>query len=244
MIRFILCEGKTDAVLLSYYLGRTKGWVYDKNPKKFKLKFPETDNRHVANYRNDNETLVICAVGGKDNFINFYKDNIEEYITTSESTDLNYKLAFVIDRDDRETKEIEDYFSSNLNPHISEIRNGTWTTNYLFNKFEQATSIDVLCLIVPHESQGALENQLMDALSEEPYKEKIINKSKEFVEKLALDASEILSTERLKLKTKLGVSLAVLYPEKVFSLIDEQLRSISWESSEILAKTFEKLLEI
>lgn len=69
-------------------------------------------------------------------------------------------------------------------------------------------------------------------------------KSRVFVDEIAPEAAEIISTERLKLKTKLGVSLAVLYPEKVFSLIDEQLRSISWENSQILAETFKTLITI
>ena len=50
MIRIILCEGKTDAILLSYYLERTKGWEHDKKPKYFKLEFP-TDVHEYIYYR-------------------------------------------------------------------------------------------------------------------------------------------------------------------------------------------------
>ena len=244
MIRIILCGGKTDAILLSYYLGRTKGWIHDKKPKHFKLEFPESDNRFVGHYKNGDERLSICAVGGKDNFIRFYKDNIEGYIKNSESIDLNYKLAIVVDRDDRTTEEIEQYFSDNLKPCIDEITDSNWTINSFVNKFEQEATIETLCLIIPHENQGALENLLMDALSEDTYKQNLINKSRVFVDEIAPEAAEIIDTERLKLKTKLGVSLAVLYPEKVFSLIDEQLRSISWENSQILAETFKTLVTI
>ena len=84
----------------------------------------------------------------------------------------------------------------------------------------------------------------MDALSEEPYKKNLIDKSQTFVDEIVPEASEIISTERLKLKTKLGVSLAVLYPEKVFSLIDEQLKSVHWEDSIILKETFSQLILI
>ena len=84
----------------------------------------------------------------------------------------------------------------------------------------------------------------MDALSEDTYKKNLINKSQTFVDEIAPEASEIILTERLKLKTKLGVSLAVLYPEKVFSLIDEQLKSVHWEDSIILKETFSQLILI
>lgn len=244
MIRFILCEGKTDAILLSYYLGRRKGWKYDSKPKHFKLEFPETDNRYVGHYKNGDQKLSICAVGGKDNFINFYKENIEGYIEDSESLDLEYKLAIVVDRDDRATEEIEKYFSDNLLPCISTLISGVWTSNFFINKFKQKAKIHTLCLIIPHDRQGALENLLMDALSEDTYKKNLIDKSKAFVDEIAPEASEIISTARLKLKTKLGVSLAVLSPEKVFSLIDKQLKSIPWENSQILAESFNLLLDI
>lgn len=244
MIRMILCEGKTDAVLLSYYLGRTKGWEHDKKPEHFKLKFPAADNRFVGHYKNGTEKLAICAVGGKDNFINFYREYVEGYIKNSESSDLNYKLAIVVDRDERTTKEIEQYLSDHLKPCVDRITDGAWTGNSFVNSFGQEAAIEKLCVIVPRESQGALETLLMDALSEDVYKKNLIGKSQTFVDEIALEAAEIISTERLRLKAKLGVSLAVLYPEKVFSLIDEQLKSISWENSEILAKTFKTLIEI
>lgn len=244
MIRIILCEGKTDVILLSYYLERTKGWIYDNKPKHFKLKFPDTDNRYVGHYKKGDQKLAICAVGGKDNFVRFYKENIEGYIKDSESLDLEYKIAIVVDRDDRKTEQIEQHFSDSLKPYVSSVVNKVWMTNLFVNNFGQEASVHTLCLIIPHEKQGALETMLMDALSEDTYKKNLINKSKAFVDEIVLDASEIISSERLKLKTKLGVSLAILFPEKVFSRIDGQLKSVPWENSEILAESFGQLLEI
>ena len=42
-------------------------------------------------------------------------------------------------------------------------------------------------------------------------------------------------------QTHLGVTWAVQYPEKVFRLIDEQIRSVRWENSEVLHRCFEQL---
>ena len=244
VVRFILCEGKTDAILLSYYLESTRGWMHDKKPNLFRLKSSGNDNLFIGHYKNGDKELSVCAVGGKDNFINFYREHIEGYIKASENPDLNYKLAIVVDRDDRTTEEIETYFSDNLKPCINNITNDTWTKNTFHDKFDIETTVDTLCIIIPNDRQGALENLLMDALSEDTYKKNLIDKSKSFVDLVTPEATKIISTERLKLKTKFGVSLAVLYPEKTFSLIDEQLKSIQWEKSIILAETFEKLLEI
>ena len=45
-------------------------------------------------------------------------------------------------------------------------------------------------------------------------------------------------------KAHLGLTWAVQYPEKVFSLIDEQIRTVKWEESETLRLCFAVLVEI
>lgn len=245
MTRIIFCEGKTDAILLSYYLGKTKGWIHNKKPTKFKITHPDADNEFIGHYKNeDGEELSICAVGGKDNFLGFYKEHVENYILESENEETEYKIAFVIDRDNREIEEIEKCFSDNLSPCITSLVDGTWMMNAFENSFGQEAQCCTLGVVIPHSKQGALENLLMDALSEDTYRGNLVDKSKSFVEEISPDAAEIMTSERLKLKTKLGVSLAVLYPEKVFSLIDEQLKSINWERSQILNDCFKELINI
>ena len=244
MMRIILCEGKTDAILLSYYLEKTSGWHHNKKPRNLKLKFLSDENFGIYHYIKDDNELAICAVGGKDNFINFYTEYIEQYIVDSESTEFEYKIAIVVDRDDRSVEDIEKYFSENLSSNISKIINNEWTNNSINNRFGQKITISALVLVVPHNQQGALENLLLSALSEDKYNGNLISKSKEFVEKISPEATKIIATERLKLKTKLGVSLAVLYPEKVFSLIDEQLKAINWEKTKTINECFEKLIDI
>ncbi len=243
-MRIILCEGKTDAILLSYYLWKLKGWEYDKNPKRFKLKFPVTDNRSVSHYKKDEMELAICAVGGKDNFSAFYKSNIEDYIINSEKEDLEYRVAIVLDRDNRSKEEIELSLSEELKPKITGFMDGEWINSSFDNGFGQQVNLSLLGLIIPHDKQGALETLLLDALSEDPYKGNLIYMCKSFVDNITPHAKNIIATDRLQLKAKLGVSLAVLYPEKVFSLIDEQLKSIPWEQSEMLKECFKKLIEI
>lgn len=58
------------------------------------------------------------------------------------------------------------------------------------------------------------------------------------------EASRYISTDRLKLKAHLGSTWAVQYPEKVFSLIDEQIRNVKREESETLRLCFASLVEI
>ncbi len=243
-MRIILCEGKTDAVLLSYYLGKTGGWRYnrDNKNKKLRIDFSDKSNKVITHFIKDNDDeLAICAVGGKDNFADFYSEYIERYFIASEDGETEHKIAIVTDRDDRSVEDIEKYFSKNV---ISNIANNEWADNYLTNGFGQKIKISALMVVIPHNQQGALENLLLNALSEDEYRGNLIDKSKEFVENISPEAKKIITSDRLKLKTKLGVSLAVLYPEKVFSLIDEHLKEIDWEKTSTINECFKKLTEI
>lgn len=242
MIRIIMCEGKTDAVLLSYYLGRVNGWQHKKQPSKFPVAVNKYDNQSVSHYSIDKEELAICSVGGKNNFVNFYKNYIKPFIWTDSQNESEYRLVFVTDRDDRSTEEIEKELSEDGN--LFKLKDREWIDNSFENSFGQKLNVKTLGIIIPKNEQGALETLLMNALSEDEYKKNLIEHSKTFIETIHPEALQIIANDRLKLKSKLGVSLAVLYPEKVFSLIDEQLKAIHWESSEHINECFQKLLEI
>lgn len=76
MNKVILCEGETDAILLSYYLGKVAGWKYNrKGPENLNIQ-ADTSNQSVNWYKNNENFLLICAVGGKDNFKNFFDKKI------------------------------------------------------------------------------------------------------------------------------------------------------------------------
>ena len=62
--------------------------------------------------------------------------------------------------------------------------------------------------------------------------------------KMRVEAGKYISTERLHLKAHLGVTWAVQFPEKVFSMIDEQINSVYWEKYDTLKECFGILNEI
>jgi hypothetical protein len=66
MNKLILCEGATDAILLSYYLGRTAGWKFCRKPPK-NLTIKEDGIEESVNwYEKGDDRLLICGAGGKD----------------------------------------------------------------------------------------------------------------------------------------------------------------------------------
>ncbi|MBQ4601299.1 MAG: hypothetical protein IJB24_00430 [Clostridia bacterium] len=244
MTRIILCEGETDLVLISYYLERTKGWVYTGNPKGLKLNFTEQDNKAACNYRNNNDELLICAVGGKDNFGNFFNENLKKPILRSTAGETEYKIALVTDRDDVTIKEIEHSISEQLSPIVNNIGNNIWKTNRIDADLGAKVTIEFLLLVIPKESTGVLETVLMEALSQDKYDANIIEKCGQFVTNIKPDADRYIHENRLQLKAQLGVAFSIFNPEKTFSLFKERLVSVRWEDSPNLAKCFEKLVEI
>ena len=244
MIRIILCEGETDAILLGLYLEKQAGWIYERRPK-IKINIPQTypiSNEKAEVYKKGTDELIICAVGGKDKFGYFYDRYLHRIIYLSQNKEVEFRIALMTDADDRSCIEIEQDILKQLSPHISNIENDKWTLNTVENSFKTTSTINFLLTIIPRDGQGALETILMDSLAEMKDGKCIVEESGKFIDKLP--KNEYLPSARLKLKSKLGVSLSVFYPDKVFSQFDKQLQIVDWSKSQILANCFSELIKI
>lgn len=241
MNKLILCEGKTDAILLSYYLEKTCGWMHRKALKSLEIKADERKNESAYWYSKGEDNLLICGVGGKDNFHQFFQQKVQPAMIASSAFS---KIAVVTDRDDRTVAAIKKSLRTALHPIVDHIKNNEWITNHYQNSFSQEMAVDFLLLIIPIEKEGALETLLLDSISENEYDKQIVQRSVAYVEDIQPLADRYIHKPRLKLKACLGVTWAIQSPEKVFSFIDEQIRSVKWEESEILAQCFQELKNI
>lgn len=242
MKKLILCEGKTDAILLSYYLGATCGWTRQNAVKGLVINTNETKNESSYWYKRGEEDLLICGVGGKDNFGSFFKEKIINPMT--DSSIAFSRIAVVTDRDNRQISSICDSFKSIFKPVITSAENNVWKSNFYTNSFKKKASVDFLLLIIPHEKEGALESLLLDAISENAYDKVIVDKSIEYVDNIEPCALKYIKSARLKLKAYLGVSWAIQYPEKVTTLMSDLILSVRWEDSKILDECFKELKQI
>lgn len=110
--------------------------------------------------------------------------------------------------------------------------------------YDMEQGIDALLVVIPTEHQGALETLMMDSIAEDPYDAVIVKKAGEFVGEMKPVASKYIDGRRKEIKAHLGVTWAIQYPEKVFKLMNEQIRSVEWEKSEVLRECFEQLIKI
>ncbi len=243
MNKLILCEGKTDAALLGYYLGKIAGWQECKKvPKGLKIK-PTASNQSVNWYQKDKDSLLICVAGGNTNFKNF----IEKTIMNPLKDGSFKKIAFVLDRDVRETREIEDFASSVLEGLSTTVRlqNNNWVKCYYKNRFKKNQCFEVLLVVVPKKGQGALETLMLKAISENADKRRIVDKTRSFVERIRKEeASSYITNDSLELKAHWGLTWAVLSPETIFMPFNKQIEKVPWEQSQTLQNCFSELIKI
>jgi len=241
MNKIILCEGETDAILLSYYLGKVSGWKFCKKiPADIAIK-TDVFEQSANWYEKEDDRLLICAVGGKNNVGSFFKEKILRPVVDAGAFS---RIALVLDRDESEIKSIEDHASSVLKPVVRTMRNNEWVQNKYTDAYNTEQTIDSLLVVIPTEHEGALETLMLDSISEDPYNAVIVDKAGAFISDMKTVASRYLGSRRNALKAHLGVTWAVQYPEKVFKLMNEQILSVKWEKSEILHKCFEQLEKI
>ena len=241
MNKLILCEGSTDAILLSYYLGRTCGWEYCHSPKGLNISVDEDRGEAAYWYSRGSDHLLICAVGSKDSFQWFFENRIRSPLFDA---DAFTQIALMLDRDQEEISEIEEKIRGWLPSVAAKAKNNDWVVQEYRNGYQQTKTLDFLLLVIPLDQQGALETLLLEAISEDEYDKNIVNKSRAYVDDIAQEASRYIGKRRLVLKAYLGVTWAIQSPQKVFKFIDEQLRSVRWEDSEVLSRCFHRIVEI
>ncbi|MGL4914536.1 MAG: DUF3226 domain-containing protein [Romboutsia sp.] len=243
MNSIILCEGKVDAILISYYLEKVHGWQYNKKKPPVKINIINNENEEANWYTLNDKKLCIWAIGGVSNF----KHNISEIIKINklagEDNQSFNKVIIISDRDDEENNEniISDFnnmFTDNKINIELEMNNITNTT--YINDFDDEININVGIIVVPKEGRGAIETFLLDALSENEAERYIVNKSKAFIE--SIESSKYLNRRREKVKAELGVTFALISPDKVFTPLHNLLCEVNWDEYTNIQQGF-KILE-
>lgn len=239
----ILCEGRTDAILLSYYLGKVLGYRYSLEPE-FMKSIKVEKNQEANWYKRGEDYLLIFGVGGKDNFVNVIDKYISPILMNYPKDKRFSNLVIIEDKDNREIFELENSHRKMLSHYINKVENGKWINSEFLDEFGNKNEIRTLSIIVPIEEQGAMETVLLQAISENEEDEQIVKQCGEFVENIKEIAKKYLPTNRMRLKAHLATVFAIISPEKVFSTLDSILCGIPWEKSEVLKRCFASLEEL
>lgn len=240
MMNLIICEGKTDAIFLSYYLNKQYGWVHNKKESKKPIIKLDDDQEYNV-YENNDKKLIIWSIGGCGKFPDAV-EIIDEYNTGAQKNQFS-KIIYMIDRDQHvDDEKLLDIFRKKPHNQISR----EWSEYEYKNDFGINIKAQALVLIIPDNEKGALETIFLKAVSEICDESKIlVDQSVQFIDSFEqYKLIKYLTKNREKMKAKFATVLNVMYPEKTFSKVDDFILSVNWHDSTEINELFKVFSEI
>ncbi len=238
MYDIILCEGETDAILISYYLKNLMSFQYINSTPKKVPKLNNVNNQIQWYKGNRNQYLAICPIGGSD-FCHAMNE-IVHYNKSANDTEIFCKIALVMDHDDDSTENVIDLIGQNL-CFKEPFKAGIWKSFIYNNSFKAEIKSEIVCILQPDDEYGALETFVLKMLSQNDLEnENVVKQVKKFIADFS--SKKYLKHRRDKTKAELSVSLSVICPSKTFTTINEFLSKIAWEKYNGFKQQF-RLLE-
>ena len=249
MKRAIICEGKTDAILISYFLIKRFGWAYI---KELVLDLPvDKRNEELNWYRHPDkpdQELVIWGAGGISEIPVKLGHVVERTrIERPPSNNRFERIVLFFDHNDRNRDECEDLVKKwttecNGLEILGELGLGKWTEARIELDESKAPIHELLILPIalPPNSKGNLEIFLMDSIRDKSGHDKqLVDGARNFIDDLP--AEPYLRKMRYRQKACLGSVLSVMSSDGAFTGLNNRLKQIQWEGIESVAAVYEKL---
>lgn len=235
MHHIILCEGKTDAILISYFLIVKYGWEYiPKGPVKLPC---DLENETLNWYRKpgrETQALSIWGVGGIDEVPTKLKHIVDRTRYERNHSNRFSTIALYFDRDrkdDQDCRELTQRWIGNCGISCQGAINlGEWMTGTLTLEKQPSEkhAIRLVAIALPPNSPGNLETYLLNSIQNySDLDNNLVSKAKKFVD--GLPDHPYLEQPRYRPKAALGSVLSIMSPDWVFSKLDDRLKRIQWE---------------
>ncbi len=257
MKRIILCEGKTDAILISYFLEKCFGWSFSLScTRKPPVKLPVTNprNEELNWYQHTDrigrkQELAIWGVGGDSQIPVKLRAVSERNQHSPNPTDRFEYIVLFLDHDESIQAcldMVKEWIADSAITLVGELQPGQWvdaTVDLRGVTPPGQHQLHLLPIVLPPDKSGALETFLIDCwkqLSEED--EQLAEAARVFIDELPeLSKETYLNRRRLPDKACLGTILSVFSPDGLFLQIDPKLKSIPWEQVKDAVAVYEKL---
>lgn len=239
MNSLILCEGKTDCILLQYYLEKVHLWKYkDRNGIRIERKC--WSNCFVK----DKHTLNIAETKGCSKLVQglLYAIKRNEMAAPGSTNDFYDKIVIFTDNDDNNVpnKMISDIYNGISETSVSfvnPIKSGIWNKGTLMG-IDGNKEFELLLLFIPFDENGALETYLLNCIGKsDMYDKQIIEKGNYFVDTIDPE-SRYLTQRRLKTKAKFDVYFSVRTSAEQYAQRQNILREVDWENYETIRNDF------
>lgn len=234
--KIVLCEGKTDRILIGRYLVNKYGFKCENDRKEevaFQIKYEndfytkETDEIFVVQANSSTE-LNACMK---------YIRKMLNYLNNA----IVAKIVIVTDHDDAHSvgfkQAVEEIFIDNRKQRltIGEASNVKYK-----NKYDEELTLDLMYILIPEHEEGALETFLVDVIADDDNKF-IIDGLKIFLKNAEKEHSEKYLAERNeRTKALLSMLLAAMHPNRnkiPFYFLD----NIDWTDKEKFNSFFDKI---
>jgi len=250
MKSIILCEGKTDGILISYFLIRQYGWQY-KKANKLRESLPIDHRNEQFNLythgTDPSRELSIWSGNGISDIPRKLKSVIERNKVERNPEDRYYRTVIFFDRDEKTEQECETLFRSWFKdadvtfekaPTLSKWTNGSIELNLKpINKYLQ----EFLCIVLPPDSNGALETFLLNCLKQASESDRVIvDEANRFIERIPA-GHLYLPQRRLRQKACMGSVLSVISPDWVYSDLETRLTQVPWEKLSAASGVYNEL---
>lgn len=228
MYELILCEGKTDAIALSYYVIHEAQYQF---LRKNKQPVPTLSNinENLLWYQNNSDiNLAICSIEGND--FTAAIEKVMQYNKDNSVEDSFKRIVAVMDHDDDKIQEkieqIGRICNSASDASIPMLA-GKWYPYTYENSFNYTVNFEIACILQPDKEYGALETFVLQMLTNgDAEKESVAKQSKHFVQNFS--SATYLQHRRDKTKAELSVAISVMWPDRTFETINEFLEKIEW----------------
>ncbi len=254
-LSIIICEGKTDAILISYFLIKQYGVNFSEAAPPVKLPI-QHKNQSIKWYsikENNKPSIAILGAGGIDNIPKTLCEISEINRNASEKVRFT-KIALYFDTDTRKKTDCKELFcnwltkagyeyekdKANLDNWFEASITGAFTPHHTKGVKNNEVGINIFGLALPCDSKGALETFLLNCLQEKGDEDnKIVTAAEKYINNIK-DVS-YLNKRRFPKKAALGSVLSVFSPDWVFTRMDDKLKLVEWENITDFSNSYKKL---
>lgn len=247
MKKAIICEGKTDAIILGLFL-EAYGWQFlSKGKRPFNFLIDEKNQTVEWFFHPDRpgEELLIWGAGG----ITRIEATLFKVLDRTKS-DPNLrtrfsKLVLVFDADARtvaESTELVVQWVVNAGIKTTGLGLGVWNAHSmpLNGTGNQNHEFELLPIAIPLNEPGDLEMFLRNAVGNmSAADQRLVLQGNSFIDNQPDDP--YLAQRRFRSKAALGVILSVISPDWVFGDLIQKLRQVSWHELETVQTAFSLL---
>lgn len=245
MNSLILCEGKTDCILLQYYLEKVHSWTRVK-----KSAFHAVSDSWSNFFTKDGNSMIISETKGCSRIAEGLKTAIarNENAAPGSNDDFFDKIIIFTDNDEGDTvvellADIQNKLQETTATFATQIQKDKWNKGNI-QSIEGNKEFELYIMFIPFDENGALETYLLNCVgNNDAYDKVIIDKGNAFVDTIDPD-EKYLNQRRLKTKAKFDVYFSVRtaadqYPER-----QNILKSVAWENYDTIRNDFKVFDEL